>query len=156
MLLARAEGSRLRLDRETDLAPVAGLIVADFRRFEHGDRIRPDPPDGPVMSDLDPDAFGILLRNVIENALRHGAPGGPVEVRFPAGRALAVANDRAPVPADQRARTSSSSPAAAAPATAPGPASPSSVCWPRAAAPASPSPPPRPGSDLGREARFRF
>ena len=43
-------------------------------------------PERPVMSDLDPDAFGIICRNLLENALRHGAllsPGQRVHLSCP-------------------------------------------------------------------------
>jgi two-component system OmpR family sensor kinase len=50
-------------------------------------------PETPVMSDLDPDAFAILFRNLVENALRHGAEGGSVEARLGPDGAFAVAND---------------------------------------------------------------
>ena len=52
------------------------------------------------MSDLDPDAFGILCRNLVENALRHGAETAPVEVTLTADGRLTVANDGPVVPPD--------------------------------------------------------
>jgi two-component system OmpR family sensor kinase len=45
------------------------------------------------MSDLDPDAFGILCRNLMENALRHGWDAAPVEVTLNADGWLTVTND---------------------------------------------------------------
>ena len=50
------------------------------------------------MSDLDPDAFGILCRNLIENALRHGAEAAPVEVTLTPDGQLIVANEGPVVP----------------------------------------------------------
>jgi two-component system OmpR family sensor kinase len=50
------------------------------------------------MSDLDPDAFGILCRNLVENALRHGSETAPVEVTLTAGGTLTVANDGPALP----------------------------------------------------------
>lgn len=98
--LARAEGGPLRLDHHADLRPVARLIVGDLRQaFPLGQIALHLPPD-PVMSDLDPDAFGILCRNLVENALRHGAEGGQIEVVLrPDGR-FSVANDGPVVPAE--------------------------------------------------------
>ena len=55
------------------------------------------------MSDLDPDAFGILCRNLVENALvtaQKPACGGDPDVRWQ----LSVANDGPVVPRDALAR----------------------------------------------------
>lgn len=98
MQLARAEGGQLRLDRSADLRAVARIVADDLGRSGAADRIRLNVPDIPVMSDIDPDAFAILCRNLVENALRHGAPGGPVTVTLSADGALAVANDGPAVP----------------------------------------------------------
>jgi two-component system OmpR family sensor kinase len=57
-------------------------------------------PDAAVMSDIDPDAFGILCRNLVENALRHGAETTPVEVTITRDGHLIVANDGPVQPRD--------------------------------------------------------
>ena len=98
MQLARAEGGQLRLDRSADLRAVARIVADDLGRSGAADRIRLQVPDIPVMSDIDPDAFAILCRNLVENALRHGAPGGPVTVTLSVDGELAVANDGPAVP----------------------------------------------------------
>ena len=58
MQLARAEGGRLRLDRTSDLRTVARVVVEDIGRTGAPGRIALTLPETPVMSDLDPDAFG--------------------------------------------------------------------------------------------------
>lgn len=93
MQLARAEGGRLRLDRTFDLRTVARLVVEDIGRTGKQDRMVLALPDRPVMSDLDPDAFGILCRNLVENALVHGLDTAPVEVSLSAEGKLTVSND---------------------------------------------------------------
>ena len=98
--LARAEGGRLRRDRAADLRPVARLIVEDLARIAGEGRIRLTLPANAVMSDLDPDAFAILLRNLIENALRYGRVDRPVEVTLADDATLIVANDGPVVAAD--------------------------------------------------------
>ena len=98
MQLARAEGGRLRLDKRADLRDIARLIVDDLGRMTADDRIELILPDGPVMSDLDPDAFGILCRNLVENALRHGSETAPIQVALTADGELIVANDGPVVP----------------------------------------------------------
>jgi len=61
-------------------------------------------PGKAVVSDLDPDAFGILLRNLIDNALRHGAEGGTIDVMLTPAGLLTVANDGPVVPPETLAR----------------------------------------------------
>lgn len=87
--LARAEGGRLQRDSATDLRPVARMLVEDLGRSEPG-RLQLSVPDTPVLSKLDPDAFGIVLRNLVENALRHGTPGAPVGIALSGSGALTV------------------------------------------------------------------
>lgn len=98
--LARAEGGRLRLDSPADLRPVARILTEDMQRLAGPGRIVLSLPEAPVMSDLDPDAFAILFRNLVENALRHGAEGGTVAVRLQPDGTFAVANDGPVVPPD--------------------------------------------------------
>ncbi|WP_112323643.1 sensor histidine kinase [Oceanibium sediminis] len=93
MQLARAEGGRLRLDQRADLRAVARVMADDIARTLPARRIVLSLPYAPVMSDLDPDAFGILLRNLVENALRHGAQETSVDVTLSSNGTLIVAND---------------------------------------------------------------
>ncbi|GAA6201946.1 ATP-binding protein [Aquicoccus sp. SU-CL01552] len=93
MQLARAEGGRLRLDQSMDLRTVARVVVEDIGRAHVPDRIALTLPEGPVLSDLDPDAFGILCRNLVENALRHGAADALIDVTLTSDGQLVVAND---------------------------------------------------------------
>lgn len=102
--LARAEGGRLRRDVAGDLRPVARLIVDDMARMVDPGRILLTLPDSAVMSDLDPDAFAILMRNLIENALRYGSEYSAVEVSLALDGTLIVANDGPVVPAEDLAR----------------------------------------------------
>lgn len=98
MQLARAEGGRLRLDQSTDLRMVARFVVEDMSQATAPRRIKLTLPDLPLMSDLDPDAFGILCRNLIENALRHGSDTDPVTVDLSSSGALTVSNEGPVVP----------------------------------------------------------
>jgi two-component system OmpR family sensor kinase len=60
-----------------------------------------------VLSDIDPDAFGILCRNLIENALRHGKPDTPVAITLGADGRLLVTNEGPVIPVDILARLTS-------------------------------------------------
>ncbi|MFP1631930.1 ATP-binding protein [Zhengella sp. ZM62] len=93
MQLARAEGGRLRMDSSADLRGIARVVIDDIGRAGATGRIALSLPDSPVMSDLDPDAFAILCRNLLENALRHGTENTTVDVALTADGLLSVAND---------------------------------------------------------------
>lgn len=77
--LAKAEGGGALSQSQRDLVPILAMIVRDFEDQAPG-RIALSLPERKVNSFLDPDAFAILVRNLIENALKHGSPGQPVEV----------------------------------------------------------------------------
>ena len=101
MQLARAEGGRLRLDENSDLRGIARHIVEEIERTISPGRIVLTLPDGPVVSDLDPDAFGILCRNLIENAIRHGAENEAIDVSLAQDGTLSVANGCPVVPKEK-------------------------------------------------------
>ncbi|MBB5221642.1 two-component system OmpR family sensor kinase [Amaricoccus macauensis] len=103
MQLARAEGGRLRRDGAADIRPVARILADDLTRTAGPERIVLTLPDAPVLTDLDPDAFAILFRNLVENALRHGA-AAPVDVVLSGDGILSVANDGPVIPGGALAR----------------------------------------------------
>lgn len=104
MQLARAEGGQLRRDQEADLRPVAQIITQDLARSAGNDAISLSLPAAPLRSDLDPDIFAILCRNLVENALRHGSQGSTVNVSLAADGTLTVVNDGPALPPDTLAR----------------------------------------------------
>ena len=91
--LARAEGGPLRLDRSMDLRKIADIVLADLERISGPNRIVTYFPQHPVLSYLDPDAFGIICRNLVENALRYGSPTEPIEVTLKEDGTFSVANE---------------------------------------------------------------
>lgn len=97
--LARADAG-MASGGPTDLALVAKLVVADLEQHEENrDRLRLElPAQGAVKAAIDTDALAIVLRNLVENALRHGAEGGKVTVRIGGDASLAVTNDGPVVP----------------------------------------------------------
>jgi two-component system OmpR family sensor kinase len=94
MQLARAEGAALLSPAAQDLATVLTHVVDEFRRSDdNASRLRLTlAPGVAVHSHLDPDAFAILMRNLIENALRHGAADGAVDVLVSDDGAIHVLN----------------------------------------------------------------
>jgi len=96
MQLARAEGGAMLGQGPADLVPILQMVLADFARSASG-RIVADLPKVPVPSRLDPDAFAVLARNMIENALVHGTDR-PVTVTLDAEGTFAVTNDCDTIP----------------------------------------------------------
>ena len=100
--LAKAEGGGAISQGRHNLVPILEMIVSDFESQVPG-RIILDLPGNEVNSLLDPDAFAILVRNLIENALRHGAHKQPVEVSMASDGTLRVCNGGNIVPPEQLA-----------------------------------------------------
>ena len=100
--LAKAEGSGLLGEAPANLVPVLGLIVEDFTRdARFATRLAVHMPTaGAAFSMIDIDAFAILARNLIENALKHGEPSHPVVITLTAEAFLSVANRGAVVERD--------------------------------------------------------
>jgi two-component system OmpR family sensor kinase len=103
--LAKAEGGGLLAETSAPLGLVLRHVIEEIdRQTDRGDALVVSiTPDGGPLSDLDPDAFAILARNLIENALKHGAPDAPVSVRLAEGL-FEVSNHGAVVPAEQLER----------------------------------------------------
>lgn len=103
--LAKAEGGGLLAETPAPLGPVLRLVIDEIApQSERGDDLSVFiAPDGGPVSDIDPDAFAILARNLIENALKHGTPEKPVEVRLADGM-LQVSNAGAAVPTERLTR----------------------------------------------------
>ncbi|WP_083100928.1 ATP-binding protein [Pseudophaeobacter leonis] len=104
MQLARAEGGRLRLDNSSDLRPILRMALTELNQAAGPGRIEIETPAKPVLSDLDPDAFAIVVRNLVENALRHGGSDTAIKVRLNRNGTLHVINDGPPVSPEILAR----------------------------------------------------
>jgi two-component system, OmpR family, sensor kinase len=99
--LARSEGGGLLSDTPSDLAAGLRIVLDEFRRAGVSDpRLKLDlSPDLAVLSPLDLDAFAILARNLIENALKHGDPAQPIVVALDHDGMLTITNHGPVVPA---------------------------------------------------------
>ncbi|KAA0892793.1 ATP-binding protein [Pusillimonas sp. ANT_WB101] len=101
MQLAKAEGGGLLSEVPQDLAVLLGHVVHDLQRIANNPIHLTLPSTGAVFSLIDPDAFAILARNLIENALKHGADGSAVEVGLSDGACFSVVNAGHIVPASE-------------------------------------------------------
>ncbi len=94
MQLAKSEGGGLIGAQKGDIIPILQLVLTDFERAGHpSERIKVELPNAPVKMAIDPNAFAILLRNLIENALKHGDPKGLVQITLSQDGTLRIVND---------------------------------------------------------------
>jgi len=103
--LSRAEGGGVLAEDPQDLAPILAMVVQDFARAGQGERLRLSLPEGGTTpARMDPDAFAILARNLIENALTHGDPAQPIDISLARDASLSVTNACPVIPADALSR----------------------------------------------------
>jgi two-component system, OmpR family, sensor kinase len=100
--LSRA-GAGAGMQRERiDIMTVLHVLVDEFRgREDVGDRLvvtAQCPDEFIVQGELD--VLGITLRNLIENAVRYGAPDEPIEIVVERGRQIRLLNGGAPIRAE--------------------------------------------------------
>jgi two-component system OmpR family sensor kinase len=97
--LSRAGAGAVLLRERIDVLTVLQVLVDEFRRREDvGDRLvvtAECPDEFIVQGELD--VLGITLRNLIENAVRYGAPGEPIEIVIGRDRQIRLLNGGAVV-----------------------------------------------------------
>ncbi|WP_347360139.1 histidine kinase dimerization/phospho-acceptor domain-containing protein [Rhizobium sp. Root1334] len=103
--LARAEAGIGAGAGIVDLARVLELVVTDFERSDPGaKRLRLHRQPGAVLTgNYSEDAFAIVLRNLIENALLHGDRDEPVDIRLETGGIVRIVNGAAALSPDELA-----------------------------------------------------
>ncbi|HEV2516376.1 MAG TPA: HAMP domain-containing sensor histidine kinase [Devosia sp.] len=106
--LSRLEAGFARGEEVVDLAPVLALVVRDFEmQSTTAPRVRFEADaDADLRHRINPDAFAIAVRNLINNALLHGAADGDVVVESGPGPMVRVRNHGAVLAADVVARLS--------------------------------------------------
>jgi len=102
LALSRAEAGVARLPAPIDLLPALRLITADAERMPGSRLGLTVAPGARLEAQLDLDAFGIVMRNLVENARLHGMPDGTVEIAVGDGF-VEVSNEGPVVPADRLA-----------------------------------------------------
>ena len=105
--LARGESGLAAATADVDLGDIADGAVFAARTRHPEVAIESDlPPSGPVVRG-DADGLWRVIENLLENAARHGRPGGHVRLRVFANGARAevlVEDDGPGIPADERRR----------------------------------------------------
>jgi len=103
--LARAEAGLGASAGAVNLLPALDVVVDDFRRTlrSEGTLHYEVSPDANLFATMDVDAFGIAIRNLLENAHRYGDLSQPITVRAGAG-SVEISNGGASVPADRLSR----------------------------------------------------
>jgi len=100
--LSRAGAGAGMLRERIDLLTVLQVLVDEFRRREDvGDRLvvtAECPDEFIVQGELD--VLGITLRNLIENAVRYGDPGEPIEIVIDRDRQIRLLNGGAVIPSE--------------------------------------------------------
>ncbi|MES0139429.1 HAMP domain-containing histidine kinase [Mesorhizobium sp. M0016] len=98
--LARAESGIYIADHAIDLVRMIRLEIDDLRKKpQYAGRLMLDVDGCPtLMRRVDVEAFAILLRNLIVNALTHGLPDTPATVSVRTDGAIAIANGGPVVP----------------------------------------------------------
>ncbi|MDR7146017.1 ATP-binding protein [Rhizobium sp. BE258] len=93
--LSRAEAGIGKSDVASDLKPVLDMLMTDYARDSRTDGlIAYEARNGATLvRNADVDAFGIVIRNLVENALSHGDPGQEVSVSLDGEGTIRVVND---------------------------------------------------------------
>lgn len=93
--LSRADSGIAITSENADLLPIVQLVIDEYARTpENAGRILLDTGSlDRLPARIDIDAFAIVFRNLLENALLHGARGRPVRIRVEPDRGIHVAND---------------------------------------------------------------
>ncbi|HVY51061.1 MAG TPA: HAMP domain-containing sensor histidine kinase [Devosia sp.] len=100
--LSRAEAGVAASGKPVDLVPALRVLIEDVRRGARDRDVSLVIPEGlALMAAIDLDIFGIMMRNLLENALLHGEP--PILVRAAPG-CIAVSNGGPVVPPATLAR----------------------------------------------------
>lgn len=100
--LSRIDAGFARTEIVSDLLPVVHLVLRDFQSSPSArGRILLHLAEGAdLAAPLDVDAFAIALRNLVQNALIHGAENGPVDVYVGTDKTVRIVNDGPVVPAE--------------------------------------------------------
>jgi two-component system OmpR family sensor kinase len=96
--LARAESGIAWKSGDVDLGQLLELLCRDFQ-WRTDLRLELDLPVSPVIVQGDIDALGIVLANLLENAIKYASPGSPIRIELSTEPAqIRIINDCDPLP----------------------------------------------------------
>jgi len=100
--LARADSGVAVTSESSDLLPILQLVIDEFARNpEHSGRILVETVRFERLPGrIDIEAFAIVLRNLLENALLHGSRADPIRVWIAGDKSIHVANSGPEISAD--------------------------------------------------------
>jgi signal transduction histidine kinase len=89
--------------RDADLAETIRRIVEEFATAHRGRSVKLSV-SGDLRGQWDERRVGQAVANLVNNALRHGSPGTPVDISITGGPVVAIAihNEGPPIPEEQR------------------------------------------------------
>jgi two-component system OmpR family sensor kinase len=102
MQISRVDAGLSAGQSEVDLIPAMDLVVADCAKaLDEPGRIHYiKPPGATLVARIDMDAFAIAVRNLIDNAVNHGALEGQIDVQVTPGDVIRIINEGPIVPSD--------------------------------------------------------
>ena len=102
MQISRVDAGVSPGEGQVDLIPALDLVVSDCAKtLDDPARIRyAKPPGAKLVARIDIDAFAIAIRNLIDNAINHGAIEGPIDVQVKPGGVIRIVNEGPIVPPD--------------------------------------------------------
>jgi two-component system, OmpR family, sensor kinase len=102
MQISRVDAGLSASECDVDLIPALDLVVADCARtLDDSGRIRYVKPSGAqLLARFDMDAFAMVVRNLIDNAVNHGTPESPIDVVVAPNGVIRVINEGTIVPPD--------------------------------------------------------
>eukprot|EP01037_Dinobryon_pediforme_P015523 gene15523-15670_t len=100
MQISRVDAGFGQSEAAIDLVPVLDLVVGDCaRRLDASDLISYQKSEGTTLvARMDMDAFAIAIRNLIDNAISHGAPAAKIDIKLEPNSVIRVINKGEIVP----------------------------------------------------------
>ena len=98
--MSRAQSGLGVSEEASDITPVVTLLLRELKeRAGATEALVIHPPEGIWMSNVDPDALGIILNNLFDNALKHATVHTPITVDASQTGHIVVSNDCQPLSA---------------------------------------------------------
>lgn len=101
--LAKADSSGLLTDTPQDLSQLLSLIADEYQR-SGVQNLQLQLPEQAIKACFDADAFSILVKNLIENAIKHGEANSRIAVQLSRKGELRVVNACEPLSPEQLKR----------------------------------------------------